>query len=256
MRTLWTSTEVAFLRANYGRRPVEDIACKLGREVRKVYAAAARLGLTKRVEPISRADRATIRRLAKAGICNRCIGRELGRARCTIRRQRRKLGFPDLEGKATQPTCERCIAKVRANTKKQCRDAGVKSLADIRALAYREFARENGWPEQLRPREVQILNALAARGVPMTRLEIAEAIGMRTDRMGANGTLALLVGNGDGGTHTATLLRLGLLGVLKRASPGAPGKGFYFRSRDLYILGPAALAILEARACKETAKAR
>lgn len=238
----------------YGKMPVASIAMKLNRTVRKVYAAAVRFGFASRTAPqLSAADDRVIRRLAAQGVCNSCIGRELGRNRVTIRFRRRKLGLPDLQGKAIQPTCERCVAKVRATTEKQCRQAGVKSLADIRSLAYRQFAIENGWPEHLAPREVQILNVLAARGVPMTRLEIAAEIGMRTDRMGANGTLALLIGNGPGGTHTATLLRQGLLAVLKRSAPGAPGKGQYFRSRDLYILGPEAVRLLEALACKAMA---
>ena len=68
--------------------------------------------------------------------------------------------------------------------------------------------------------------------------------------MGGNGTLALLCGcNGPGGTYTASLMRRGLVLSLKRgAVVNGQGKG---KSRDLYYLGPAALAILEAAACRE-----
>jgi hypothetical protein len=135
----------------------------------------------------------------------------------------------------------------------QLKTLGLSSPTELRSRAFRLYAIECGWPEDLRPREVQILNVLAARGVPMTRLEIAQAIGMRTDRTGDRGhghkTLELLSGNGPGGTYTASLMRRGLVAKLKRGSVVAGlGKG---HSRDLYYLGPEAVRILEARACQQ-----
>ena len=128
---------------------------------------------------------------------------------------------------------------------------GVANGGELRKRSFAKYACENGWPEDLRPREVQILNVLAARGVPMNRLELSAAIGMRTDRMGGNGTLALLTGNGPGGTYTASLLKRGLLSKVTRGFlVSGLGKG---RSRDLYFLGPFALEILQRRAlCEKT----
>ena len=254
-RRRYDPLELEFLRDNYAKRGGEACAAVLIRSPRSVYQKARELGLNRTIPPVSREDDKRIRKLCGEGLCNKCIGKIMNRRRCTIRRRRRRLGLPDLAGKSMQPTCRSCTEAVRQKTQEQCRQAGVASLAEIRSLEYRKFAEENGWPSDLRPREVQILNVLASRGVPMTRLELAEAIGMRTDRIGCNGTLALLTGNGPGGNYTATLLRRGMISVMKRASPGPAGKSCYRRSRDLYFLGPAAIAILERRACTETATA-
>jgi len=202
-------------------------------------------GIAKTVLHVSESQKKAIVKLARKGLCNPCIAREVGLGdRHSVARWRGRAGCPSSVG---QIQCCRCKERTAEKTRRQCRDAGVRSLAEIRSLAFAKFAIDNGWPEDLRPREVQILNVLADRGVPMSRLELAEAIGMRTDRMASRGTLVLLVGNGPGGTYTASLMRRGLLLKLKRgARVHGQGKG---RSRDLYCLGPAAIAILEARAC-------
>ncbi len=75
---------------------------------------------------------------------------------------------------------------------------------------------------------------------------------MRTDRIGTRGgrgrgTLELLIGNGPGGTYTASLMRRGLLVALGRMAPGNGRKGSH---RQLYTLGPLALEILERRAAE------
>lgn len=93
---------------------------------------------------------------------------------------------------------------------------------------------------------MQILNALAAAGVPMTMLELAQAIGMRTDRADASHARVLLAGNGPGGTYTASLARRGLVVRHVGALRSGPARGCH----DLYSLGPAALAILQRRAAE------
>lgn len=143
---------------------------------------------------------------------------------------------------------KRCLQR---GHKKQLESMGLSSFGHMRREAYRKYAIDNGWPEDLRPREVQILNLLAHVGVPMTKLEIAQALGMRTDRRQYPNvkfkSIPLLTGNGKGGTYTASLCHRGLLTRMRRAAllfdkPNA---------HDLFCLGPEALAILERR-CQTT----
>jgi hypothetical protein len=240
----WTRPELDLLRDNYREVAVEDLADTLRRSARAVWQRARIEGVAKQCPRFSEADKDWIRKLVAKGWCNRCIGRRVKHDRQNVRRWRRHLGLPAITVRG-MTNCPVCKERTRATTKEQCKRAGVKSLAEVRGLAFAKFARNNGWPENLRPREVQILNVLAARGVPMTRLEIAQGIGMRTDREDRPGHLAVLTGNGPGGTYTASLMQQGLLLKLKRAASGF-GQG---KNRDLYYLGPAALAILEARIC-------
>lgn len=224
---------VETVRKEYLTSSGPDLAKRLGLSTVQLYRVAHRLGL--RRIPDCRPLYPQVKALHAKGLPDRLVAKQLGithdKAK-EIRRVRLKLPRnPDIEGK-------------RASVTNQMKSLGIRHGGDLRALAYKRFAVENGWPEDLRPREVQILNVLAAKGVPMTRFELATAIGMRTDRIGGNGGLALLIGNGPGGTYTASLTRRGLLSRIKRVVSGK-GKG---TSRDLYYLGPAALTILEERA--------
>ena len=99
------------------------------------------------------------------------------------------------------------------------------------------------------------MNVLAARGVPMTLVELAEAIGANTSTTHRTGSKRIVLsGNGPGGTYTASLMQRGLVIGLHQAGPlcGATGKGSG-RRKSLYTLGPAALAILQERAKCATA---
>lgn len=244
----WTDREREVVREFYGRMAPEDIAEGLERTASSVWQQAAKLGLARKKPRFDAHAKATLRRMAAEGACNRCIGRAIGHERHAVRHWRRRLGLPPVASRGPAATCRACIEKVREATRRQLAAAGLQSLGEVRVEAFKKFARANGWPEDLRPREVQILNVLAARGVPMTRPELAEAIGMRNDRMGANGTLALLCGSGPGGTYTASLVRRGLLAVMERGhTVHGRGRG---RSRHLYFLGPQALAILGEQACQ------
>jgi len=285
---LWTAAEEEFLRQNYGAMPSREIARRLNRPkgsvkqharkiglysgrrftdeqiamIRELWPThtgkqvaemlpgrkrnwqsiarmAAALGLRKIANHASQ-TLASIQELHAQGLPDREIAQRLGLDREQvkhIRVARLKLPTnPDLDAR------RRSIASQR-------KTLGIKSSGELRALAYRRFAVENGWPPDLRAREVQILNVLADRGVPMTRLELAAAIGMRTDRVGCNHSLALLIDGGRDGTYTASLLRQGYLARVRRAARvEGKGKG---KSRDLYFLGPVAITILEERACQQ-----
>jgi transcriptional regulator with XRE-family HTH domain len=152
-----------------------------------------------------------IRQLHAQGLTDREIGERLGISRSEISRHRRDLGLP-----VHWPII------LRRALQAQLRSMGLRSPGEMRQRAYRRYARDNGWPEDLRYREVQILNALARQG-PLTRLQLADAIGMRTDRIGGNGSAALLTDNGRAGTYTASLLRRGLIAWLGRRPGPVPG---------------------------------
>jgi hypothetical protein len=247
LRRFWQESELATVRRMWGRHEAAAIAAALpGRSVTSVYRVATKLGLPRLWRRHPPEFIAAIRRLHRQGLDDVAIAGRLGSDRETVHAVRyARLGLP--------PNEAAILAKRRKGVKTQFARLGIRSGGELRQLGYRRFAARNGWPEDLRPREVQILNALAARGVPMTRPELARAIGMRTDREDRPGHVALLAGNGPGGTYTASLLRRGLLVALKRASV-VHGRGKR-RSRDLYALGPAALAILEERArCPSNAK--
>jgi len=241
----WRADELAFLREHYRKRPAVEMAAELGRSLSAVYQTARRWNLQQPPRHLSPDDVAELGRLHGEGFVDTEIARCLGFSREAIRDHRSRLGLPlNQDG---------VLRLKRQAVWTQWARLGITSAGQLRALAFRRFALENGWPEDLRPREVQVLNALAAHGVPMTRWELARGIGMRTDRRDYAGRLVLLSGNGPGGTYTASLARRGLVTILWRAGPQckAAGKGCGQRL-NLYALGPEALAMLERRAACES----
>lgn len=160
--------------------------------------------------------------LVREGLCNPHIAAILQCERHTVGDWRKRLGLPASRGQK----CERCRRETSERTKAQCDSAGLPSLAQLRVRRYRQFARESGWPEDLRPRAVHILNALYERG-PMTRREIAEAVGMPW-----KGSRKSLVSNDPEGSYLAHLLNRGFVVVQKRACKGR-GRG---RSTSVYMI--------------------
>jgi hypothetical protein len=240
----WTKDEKATVRTRYGNEDAIHIARDLGRTRGQIHRMAAKLGLH-RWPRLPKRQIAHVKKLYGRGLPDTTIAKELGLTYWRVKHIRKTyVGRPPHPDPTSR---QRSIANQR-------KTLGVKSAGELRAWAYRRYAVENGWPEDLRPREVQVLNVLAARGVPLSLVEIVEAIGMRTDkRNSVHGGPSLLTGNGPGGTYTASLARRGLVlelrnsGVSRRAS----GKGSS-RKSSLYTLGPSALAILQERAkCAE-----
>jgi hypothetical protein len=177
----WTKTQLAILRAGYNKKPVEDLARRLGRSIIAVRQSAGVHGVARKRCPTGKRLDAFTRTNHLRGWCDPHIASAWhakfpGTARVdrhTVSFSRRRLGL----AVNAQMKCPLCRERTRQNTKRQCREAGVSSLAQIRALAFRAYARRHGWPEDLRPRQVQILDALATNG-PMTKIQIAQAIGM------------------------------------------------------------------------------
>jgi hypothetical protein len=238
----WSEEELVCLRQHYGREPVPVTAARLDRPIGQVYQTAVRYGIATHPQWPAEVLEA-IRRGHADGLTDVAIGRRIGLSRNQVHAVRyARFGLP--------PNEPAILEARRRGIRTQRQVLGIRTSGELRALMHRRYAVENGWPAELLPREVQILNVLARAGVPLSRLEIARAIGMRTDREDRPGHLALLTGNGPGGTYTASLMRRGLVACLKRAITGR-GRG---RSIDAYYLGPAALNILRTRACQQQSK--
>lgn len=238
----YTAADKSLVRELYPTHTAEQIAARVGRSVASVYRLAHRLGLHKHPHWTDEEIDA-VSDLNAEGLCDRVIAERLGHTLDQVKHIRQRFGwphYPDVEAK-------------RRAVENQRQTLGIRSGGQLRRLAYQRFAERNGWPEDVRPREVQILNALAARGVPMSKRELCAAIGMSDRAAFRSGNRRILLsGNGPGGTYTASLAARGLIVRLVRAGTVVErGKG---HSVDLYVLGPAALAILEARAKCETAK--
>ncbi len=224
----WTPAEDCRLRQQYRTTATAVLAIAMQRTEKSVYQRAFFLGLAVQRHQVTAEEIVVIRRMVKAGSCNRHIGRATGHTRSCIRRWRRKLGLPDLTSGGSVDTCQICKAAVRAKTAEQLKKAGLPSLAYLRIQTHRKFARESGWPEDLRFRAVQILNALWEHG-PMTRRQIAAAVGMPW-----KGTRKSLHSNDPEGSYLAHLTRRGMVVVMQRANVvRGQGKG---HSTNIYAL--------------------
>ncbi len=220
-KRLYSAEEVDVVRKLYGSMPAADIAAKLGRTVSSVYQVADRLGVcTRQVPLLTPATERIIRDGHAKGWTDTTIGEQLGLDRRTLCDLRQRLGLP------SNALSDWRRKRVAAKTREQLEAAGLDNLAQLRAKTFRERAREAGWPEDLRPRAVQILNALWDNG-PMSRREIADAIGMPW-----KGSRKSLVSNDPEGSYLAHLMARGLVVSLGRVRKGK-GKG---HSTQLYTL--------------------
>jgi hypothetical protein len=140
--------------------------------------------------------------------------------RHAVRCYRRNMGLPHNRFSA------HVRERVAERTRKQAKAAGVRNLAEVRSLAFRKYAKRYGWPEDLRPREVHILNAILKHG-PMTRQQMCETIGLRWN--GSRRSLRCKYGRGS---YVANLLYRGLLVSLGKIVKGR-GRG---SSRQLYTI--------------------
>lgn len=204
-RRFWTDDERAMLVRLYPDHTAAECARILGRTIRFIYLRVELDGLVKQSRvTVDAAFEAELRRLSAEGWPDREIAASLGCDAHTIHDRRRALGLPS---NAFSP---RVRARIAANTRRQCERLGISSLTQLRTYTWRQYARERGWPDDLRWRAVQILDVLDQHG-PMTRREIAAAIGMPW-----KGSRKSLVSNGRGGTYLASLIRRGLVVSLGR----------------------------------------
>ena len=230
----WTKNELAFLRNHCRQMPTQALAEELERTPKAVGLKKFELGLTRPSPRFSDADKLRMRELAAKGWCNRCIGRDIKHHRKEVRKWRIRLGIPPITARG-MTDCPVCKERTRRTTQEQCRKAGVKSLAEIKQLVVAKFAVEHGWPADLPPRCVQILELLAVHGA-MKRRDLWEAMG-RTwirSRKAFNGSNKLL-----GGNYVTHLMHKGLVASLGRPVRSVPVRRG--ASVALYTLTPLAI---------------
>ena len=217
----WTQDDLDYLRRWHGRRPVRLIAQELNRTRESTYRKTVQLGLsTGKQSRLGKRFLTFLREKHALGWSDAEIAAAFGCERHTVGDWRKRLGL------ACNALSDHYRRRVARKTRQQLKEAGVSTLAELRAETWRQKAREMGWPEDLRWRSVQILEALHTRG-PMTRREIAEAIGMPW-----KGSRKSLVSNDPEGSYLAHLQARGLVIRLGRVVRGK-GSGY---STNLYSL--------------------
>lgn len=245
-RRRFTPDEVQLVKDLYPTHTAAQIAKRLygtGRSAKAIFTLAKRLGLRKwpshAPEVIDRVRELHAEGLNDYEIAARMPGFTRDQVH-SIRYERLKL-----------PMNEASIAEARRRAvKTQYTRLGVANGGELRALAYRNFAVNNGWPDDLPPRAVQILNILAEQG-PKTSPELAAAIGTKTDarnsvtgyrqHLKCSSHSPLVRGHG---TYTGLLQSRGLIVRQNRSlGPGCGTRGG--RIPGLYMLTPAAVAIRE-----------
>lgn len=238
-RRSWTAAEDDYLRRRFADTACRVLALKLDRGVAGVYSRAHNLGLSKGFPRLDPKLIAKIPKLHAKGLTDQAIADQIGIERRYVSRLRRDKFHLPVNAEAVRDAARRGVQK-------QLKTLGLSSPTQLRTRAFRLYAAENGWPEDLRPREVQILNALATHG-PMTRAQISARIGMRSRLSSpANGRLPLyLTGNGPGGSYTASLLHRGFICYVHRSQKtGRRGHG---RMAGLYMLTATALEMIAKR---------
>lgn len=231
----YTDAEKAMVRDMYATHTAQQISQALygnPRAVMRVRKLAEKLGLRKwpswPPEVVEAVRRGHADRLDDNGIAAR-IGN--GMTRLQVRHIRRdRLKLPAI--------LDHVYAHQLAAVQKQFAALGIKNGGQLRALAHRKFARDNGWPADLRPRAVQIMNALITYG-PQTRWELGERIGWNMERARKD-PRTLLGSNDKEGSYTGHLLARGLILRLPRARDG----------KDLYLPTAEAIALAEAHAAR------
>ncbi len=220
---IWTDEHRAYIRKHYHIQTAAQISAHISHSVGGVRQMATTLGVARTLTRIDGAFLEKLRISHAAGWSDEEIADQLHVERHTVARHRVRLGLP-INGVHTAHFADR----VRAKTAEQLRQAGLPSIGHLRKESFRQRAIAAGWPEDLRPRAVQMLNAMWDRG-PMTRRELAEAIGMRW-----KGSSASLVSNDPEGTYLASLIKRGLVVNLGRKCCGK-GRG---HSSFVYSLSP------------------
>lgn len=218
----YRSQEDAVLRRLYGQKPVTEIASRLGRTASSVYQRASRLGLHEQRDKAEIDKRKRkIRSLVAKGLSDSEVAEKVGMDRRALTEMRCRMGI------AANGRSERYRRRVAQKTKEQCRKAGVKNLAALRAKRFSDFVSSLGWPG-VSVRAAQIAETLYVRG-PMTRRQICDAIGMpwRGSRK------SLSTNRVPGGSYMAELQRAGIV-VRLEAAITHRGKGNH---EDLYMIG-------------------
>jgi hypothetical protein len=209
-----------------------EIATSIGKKVASVGRLRRKMGFAKKLCPLGDSFETFIfvkhaEGLSDTEIASQWTSMHPGCAavdRHTIAERRGRHQLPD------NRFSEHARKRVAAKTKEQLAAAGLENLAQLRVRAHRERAIASGWPSDLRLRQTQILSALWAHG-PMTRIEIAEKIGMPW-----KGSRTSLTGNDREGTYLANLIARGLVVNLgRKIYNGGPSKNTCVYSIPLFL---------------------
>lgn len=207
----------------WGKSQAQAIADQLGRDRKSVYARAFRLGVVQKRDPaVMEHRKKMIFKLHSKGYSSQEIADSIGLNGRSVRERLVRMGL------VSNGRNERYRKRVAAKTKKQCKEAGVKNLAQLKANEIKKLALSLGWPEHLSIRSIQILEAFYKHG-PMTRRTLAEAIGMKWK--GSRKTFN--TNRVHGHSYLAALVHEGLVVRLKKAITHK-GKGNH---EDVYMLG-------------------
>ncbi len=221
-KRFWTEREIAYLLAQYGKIETKEIAKKLRRSIGSVHQCADRHGLSKKRDKAKSLKlQRRIREMNASGLRDSEISDILGVNRRSVAWLRKKQGLPAI---GRNESYRRMVAE---KTKQQCRQAGVKNLAELRSLEMKRIAKKLGWPETLSVRAVQILETLYRYG-PMTRKQLAAAIGIPW----AGSRKTFSNNRVPGQSYTAELMRAGLVIRLDSAICHA-GRGNH---EDVYMV--------------------
>jgi len=220
-RSVYTFAQRRFVTINYGKMPTAQIARVMGKSVGSVYRAAERFGLSEKNPHHGRNAKfvAFVRDCHAKGWSDAETAAAWGCERHTAERARNRLGLPH------NAYSEHRRRRVAEKTQQQLRKAGLPSIGHLRVEAFKKYARDHGWPEDLKPRQVQILELLWVNG-PMTRENIGQALGMKLKkRPDGRYWYAMMCNNPQGQastSYTGDLLRRGLIISLGRIVKNKP----------------------------------
>lgn len=234
-RAFWTPAERTRLREMHPNHTAVEMAAALGRTRKAVEQQAKFIGLRKLTDHTPMLPK--VAELVAAGQTDTAIAKQLNISRREVTRLRSdRLELP------TNP--DAILEARRRGAKAQAESLGIRVGGDLRRLSFHKFAIENGWPSDLRPRAVQILNVLAEHG-PRTKNQLAEALDVPWR---GRASREVLMCRGPGGSYLAQLQAAGLVAKIEGGGlcpSKGQGKG---RLPSLYTLTPAAIAWREEHA--------
>lgn len=158
----------------------------------------------------SKRTAARIEELNRQGWSDREIAKRLSCSANRVRTWRIKLGLP------SNAHNERHSGKAWASRSKQLKKDGASNLSEFIQLSRRVRAAALGWPTDLGPREVKILELLDTAG-PKSKNEILNAMGLKHLRSGGNRSRSYL----------RSLIQAGLVNARRELSSYGPERRLY-----------------------------
>jgi hypothetical protein len=182
-----------------------------------------------------------LRVMNREGFSDREIAAHFGITQRAAWQQRRKLGLSPNADKERHRQKISAAAKARFSAMAPGEHSRV--VSEVQTRLRETFASRSGWPTHLPPRAVTILNLLTRVGLPMTRREVAETLGL------------CLAGTVTTHLYAMTAERLVLaLPGFRRTQPHGGHRGNV--PMTAFTLGPVALTILEERSKCATSESK